>query len=118
MDYVEGPVYQRPSGVTKYTNIGRLQEGLADLFYYLLYKNRKSSAPKMAFVVGALAIGAGWHQLPGSLRCAFAISAVILGTLLFAVTLHCVHLLVRQSRKPYRIRAVWPADRLDGGEAE
>ncbi len=117
MDYVEGPVYQRPSGVTKYTNIGRLQEGLADLFYYLLYKNRKSNAPKVAFVVGALALGAGWHQLPGSLRCAFAISAIILGTLLFAVTVHCVHLLVRQSRKPYRIRGVWRAEDA-GNEAD
>jgi len=107
MDYVEGPVYQRPTGVTKYNNFGRLQQGLADLFFYLLYKKPKSNAPRGAFVVGALALLAGWHKAPGELRCIAAIGAILLGTTLAALALHTLHRLVRQTKKPYRIRGVW-----------
>ncbi len=109
MGHVEGKVYVRPHGVTKYTNWGRLKQGLSDLFFFYLYKNKRINAIRLiigASVITALVLVAPVHWLIKS--SVLALFLLIIG-FLAALSLHSVHLLVQMRRLPYRIKEVWPS---------
>lgn len=108
MGYIEGPVFNRPTGVTKYTTLGRARQGLADLFYYYLYKNRRVGLHKMAFGVFALFALGLLAPLGPALRAVVLCAAIFAVFLIFSGLAHVAHLLVLQKRAPYRVREKWP----------
>ena len=113
--HVTGPVHNREFGETKYTSWGRLKQGLCDLFYFYLYRNRKIGLPKVVMVATGvtalfllLPVGATLKAIAG----AFAIVAA--GSLLMLLT-HAGHLMIQQKRTPYKIKGVWPAENKKEG---
>ncbi len=113
MDCVQGPVYLRPSGETKYTNFGRLKQGLADMFYYYLYKNKRTSLVKTVFLL--FGIGAMFYLLSLPAQTAVISFVGLILTTILALTLHVVHLLVQGRRLPYAVKGYWPSlNSLDG----
>jgi len=113
MGYVEGPVFNRPTGETKYTTWGRLKQGLMDMFYYYLYKNKTIGAHRFLFGVAALAIAAAWLPLGAGWKAAvFTLFAAVVA-LTVSLSLHAVHLLVRQRRPAYAIREILRPDGPD-----
>lgn len=108
MGYIEGPVYKRPHGETKYTTFGRLKQGLLDLFYFYLYKNRKIGLYKIIFALSAFFIISLFIPTGAAVRVTINIFMVAALASLGAGILHVSHLLVQQKRLPYKVREVWP----------
>ncbi len=107
MGYVEGPVYNRPTGNTKYTNWGRLKQGLADLFYFYLYKNKKICIHKLIFSALAV-VGIVWIGPFGVWAKSVTLFLFItMLALLLSLTIHATHLLVRSRKVPYVVKDVY-----------
>ena len=107
LGWIEGAVAPRTAGFSNYTVLGRLRQGLPDMFYYALYRLPKTTVPRWlyglffaALVVALLPIGSGWK---------LALWAVIgfLFTTTLALLAHALHLTVMRSRTPYVVREVW-----------
>ncbi len=108
MGYIEGPVYKRAHGETKYTTLGRLKQGLLDLFYFYLYKNRKIGLYKIIFALSAFFIISLFIPAGAQVRTAVNIFMLAALASLGAGIVHVSHLLVQSGRLPYKIREIWP----------
>lgn len=106
--YIEGPVYKRPHGETKYTTFGRLKQGLLDLFYFYLYKNQKNSLYKIIFALSAFYIIC--LSIPAGATVRMVINLIMIAAMasLGAGILHVSRLLAQQKRLPYKIKEIWP----------
>jgi len=108
MGYIQGPVYKRAHGETKYTTLGRLRQGLLDLFYFYLYKNRKIGLYKIIFALSAFYIISLFAPTGDEIRMAINIFMVTALASLGAGIAHVSHLLTRRKCLPYKIREIWP----------
>jgi len=108
MDYVEGDVFNRPTGETKYTTWGRLKQGLADLYYYYLYKTGKTGPGGFMIGLAVLALIILIAPLALSLQVAALGAIALVYALIVSLNRHVCHLLVLQKRPPYRIKEYLP----------
>lgn len=106
--YVNGPVYNRAHGQTKYTSWGRLKQGLLDMFYFYLYRNRKTALPKIVMGVSAVALLTFIFPVGLFIKTVIGALAIIATGALLTFMIHTNHLLVLQKRLPYQIKGVWP----------
>lgn len=108
MGYVEGTISQRLRGESKYTNWFRLRQGLADMFYFYMYKNRRAGAYKIIAALGACGLLATFLPIGPDLRLLlFALLALLVIYTLKLVN-HALHVSSMRLQIPYSVKSILP----------
>ncbi len=113
MGYIEGDVFNRPTGETKYTNLGRLKQGLYDLFYFYLYKNKFVGVHKLIFVMTALLIVFIIWPVNPYLRTFVFVSYALFAALIMSFSIHSLHLMIQRQKTPYQIKEIIKAGTVE-----